>query len=324
MGNLDIELIYLFQNIGDRFIPLMSFFTSLGDGEFYLIVIAAIYWSWNKKHAIKLGIAVFFGSLMNTILKISIRSPRPYWVDSNVVAGSVEHSFGMPSGHAQGSMSFWGMWGILNKKSWFWLISIIFIFFTGLSRSFLGVHFPSQIVVGWVLGFFILLLINRLESPFMNWFKTKRISFQFVIVFITSIFGLCLILIIRLSQADWQVPEEWISRAVIAHEDHSLITPLSLLSPIRDSAILFGFLSGFLILDKYFKFNAGGNVWKRVFRFLVGIALTLTLWYGLGNVVKMFDNLVLSYVLQYSRSFMLGFFITFIWPWLCLKIKLTE
>lgn len=324
MGSLDVELIYIFQGLGSGIKSFMNFFTSLGYGEFYLVVIAAIYWSWNQKLGIRIGIAVLFGSQINTLLKISIRGPRPYWLDSAVIAGGVEHSFGMPSGHAQSSVSFWGMWGVNVQKKWFWFIGIIFIFFTGLSRSVLGVHFPSQVVVGWILGLFFVLLIYIFERSFIDWYKEKNIGYQLIFAFIISSICLVLMYIVRLCQGDWVVPEEWMERAVSAHSDHSIITPLSLLGLFRDSAILFGFLSGSILLERYYTYNAGGVVWKRLLRFILGIVCTLTLWYGLGALTKGVEHVVTTYILQYSRSLLFGFFITFIWPWICIRSKLTD
>jgi len=107
---MDSTLINLWlQNLGDWLYLPMQFFTFMGYQEFYLLFIPIIYWCLEPKMGIRLGVGLMCSAALNGILKLTFHSPRPYWVDQRVRALSTESSFGMPSGHAQNSVVFWGL-----------------------------------------------------------------------------------------------------------------------------------------------------------------------------------------------------------------------
>jgi membrane-associated phospholipid phosphatase len=87
------------------------------------------------------------------VVKHVIDSPRPYQIDSSVIQYATETSSGMPSGHAFLAMIIFGWLWFRHPKSLFLSVSAgVLIFMIGLSRIYLGLHYPSQVLVGWVLG----------------------------------------------------------------------------------------------------------------------------------------------------------------------------
>jgi membrane-associated phospholipid phosphatase len=109
-------------------------------------------WLW----AIGMVISVMGGSLLTLFLKILFRSERP-----NLVTGWIEKiDFGYPSGHAVISILFWGYLGIMlikymsniRLKYLVGIVTILIPLMVGISRLLLGVHFPTDVLGGWVLG----------------------------------------------------------------------------------------------------------------------------------------------------------------------------
>lgn len=89
----------------------------------------------------------------------------------------LENYFSFPSGHATIAVSFYGLLfylfirnsSSLKKKAQFTLSAFIFIFLIGLSRLYLGVHYFSDVIAGYILGFLWLLVsVGTIE-----WMKYK-------------------------------------------------------------------------------------------------------------------------------------------------------
>ena len=108
---------------------------------------------------------------------VTVFGPRPA-IEHLVYAGG----YSFPSGHAMGSMLIFGSLLIicyqrLHSKLLQFVTSMIFIILIlviGLSRIYLGVHYPSDILAGFVLGFGILQFIY----PF---YKQKRFEWRFLL-----------------------------------------------------------------------------------------------------------------------------------------------
>ncbi len=78
----------------------MKFFKYLGIEELYLIALPFLYWCVIAGLGLRVDVIVLFSSGVNFILKIPFRSPRPYWVSTEVKPFWMETPFGIPSGHA--------------------------------------------------------------------------------------------------------------------------------------------------------------------------------------------------------------------------------
>jgi len=115
--------IVLMQSMGAWLAPIMKFFTWLGYPQAYMIFIAVIYWSFDRKLGLRLAIFLPVVASLNSILKQAFHAPRPYWVDPQIKAILVSNGFGMPSGHAQAS-TVWLYAAACLKRRWFWFLAI--------------------------------------------------------------------------------------------------------------------------------------------------------------------------------------------------------
>lgn len=163
---------YITSFRSDNLTSYFKFVTDVGDTLGYLAVllISAILFNTffkNWKYVLQLLIVLSLALSSNLILKQLINRQRP----------TLEHlvtvkTLSYPSGHAMTAMAFYGFFIYLilkfkiNKAFKFAIISVftVLILSIGISRIYLGVHFPSDIIGGFVAGFiwvvFCILILN--------------------------------------------------------------------------------------------------------------------------------------------------------------------
>src|SRR3972149_2859720 len=144
-------IISLQQFRGPALDGLFTFFTFLGDEEFYLLLLPLLFWSVDFTWGARVGFIFLLSAFVNSILKDGFAHPRPYERNPGVKIGDAE-GYGLPSGHAQLSAAAWGSLGLGAIRTWVWIAAAVMAGMVGLSRIYLGVHFPTDVFAGWLLG----------------------------------------------------------------------------------------------------------------------------------------------------------------------------
>ncbi len=124
--------------------------TMLGSGEAYLLMLPFLYWLWNRRRTMQLGVFLMLDLYTNSFLKYLLAVPRPH--EPGVRVLQVVHSPSFPSGHAQGSIFFWGFVGWLSRQRLIRAAVVLIVILIGLSRVYLGVHYPLDVLGGWAIG----------------------------------------------------------------------------------------------------------------------------------------------------------------------------
>jgi undecaprenyl-diphosphatase len=134
--------------------------TALGTGLVVLMIVgvAALFLALTEHRysAILLLVATAGGQLLNTVLKLFYDRPRP----SNIEALTHTMSTSFPSGHAMSAVIVYGtvayLAARLQKKFWerFFTMfaAVIIIVAIAASRVYLGVHYPSDVLAGTIVG----------------------------------------------------------------------------------------------------------------------------------------------------------------------------
>ncbi len=157
-----VRLIVMLQGLGTWLEAPMKFFSFLGTEDFFLVVLPIIYWCISTTLGMQVAVILMVSSSVNYFFKVAFHGPRPYWISSMVKGLASETSFGVPSNHAQSATVIWGIIAAYLRKWWAWLIAILFILLISLSRLYLGVHFPHDVLLGLLLGAGLLWLVLRL------------------------------------------------------------------------------------------------------------------------------------------------------------------
>jgi len=268
---------------------LFTVATFLGEEQFYLVFLPLIYWCLDKRTGIRLAYVFLLSAYVNLFLKDVFAIPRPD--DPRIRFLRRETSPSFPSGHAQGATVVWGYLATQWHNVAFWTIAIVLIFLCSLSRMYVGVHFPQDLVGGIVIGVLYLLAFNWLAT---NWSR------------------------------------KWAKMPLVAKASLWVIVPTGLLiaHPSEDAAVTMGALAGmglgFLLEGKLVGFSADGLWWRRVLRFLVGLILIGAFYVGLKAIFPTEVTPALAPALRAVRYAIVGIIGALAAPWVFVKTTLAE
>ena len=161
------------QGLGEWLRVPMLAITTLGNEQFFILLLPTIYWCFDQMIGLRVGIIFLMGNTINSFFKLLFHNPRPYWISDSVKPYSHETSFGLPSGHAQTAATIWGWLACEIKKRWFTVVALILVFLIGLSRLYLGVHFLTDVVLGWLIGGLLVWAFSAWHGKVGKWLKTK-------------------------------------------------------------------------------------------------------------------------------------------------------
>ena len=285
-----IRIIEQIQSI--RFPLLDAFFktiTLLGNKEFYLIFFPILFWSLDIKLGYRLGLIFLFSAYLNQSLKELFAQPRP--VDLKTGLNLIEAGgYGLPSGHAQMAMVIWGGLALIVKRSWFRLLASLLILLIGFSRIYLGIHFPTDVFGGWLLGALILAAVLLLRRS-IDAIKLNTLSIVISINLITVV--------------------------VMVFQHNEVITSLM--------AAFWGFTLGCLLWCRSIcSFNpATAAVRKKLLRLPLGLVLLFIL-YILLKLIFPAEGSPFYSLFRFLRYGILGFWISFGAPFLFKALHLHE
>lgn len=148
--------------ISDAMTPFIKFITCLG-GTVGIIVVGLIsmFVINDKKNNISFSICLISSTIINNVIKLFFARARP-----NINPLMIENTYSFPSGHSMMSMILYGyliylLYNNFKNKKYRWLLISVFsvlILFIGFSRIYLGVHYVSDVIGGFVLGIAYLIL----------------------------------------------------------------------------------------------------------------------------------------------------------------------
>lgn len=177
-----IKFIQLFSN------PFLDLFfqavTMIGEDAFIIVAITLIYWCVNKKFGYRLGFTYLSSIILNGVVKEIFKIERPFnkeGIRSLRVETATGYSF--PSGHTQGSTTFFTSVMLYFKKTWLYILGTILVLLVMISRLYLGVHTLTDVLGGFILGFLWVFLANKI----MDYVEDGKEHLLFIIIITIAI-----------------------------------------------------------------------------------------------------------------------------------------
>ncbi len=197
-ADYDYAVLSSLHNFAERtngiFTPLFSFVSLLAENGIGLLLIGIILLCFKKTR--KIGVCVFGAVccgiiITNITLKDIIARPRPFTDVTGLynswwqfIGAPMDSGYSFPSGHMTATMA--AMTGLfLNcKKKYSW-IGFLFVILMGISRNYLMVHYPSDVLGGVVAGAIsavVAFYLTRMIYSFLNKYSENQFC-RFILQF---------------------------------------------------------------------------------------------------------------------------------------------
>ena len=277
---IEFEIIKWFQDIGNTFCDILAEgFTFFGEQYMMIVILAFIYFVYNKKMGEAIAYSVFLSLNLNNALKGLVKAKRPFQLEKTIIPKRAHTATGysFPSGHTQGATALYGSIGIRFKNKKLWTAIIVLISLVAISRVYLGVHFPHDVVAGLLVGIACSILGAYLYDKFATNLKKK--------------------MILMLSTAILFVPFTFVFYQ----------PKFSDIEVYRDFytglALFLGFIVALYIENKYVNFDCKSPMKVKLIRYFLGLLIFVVVQMGL-KIVFPEDNIFFD-MLRY-------FFVTFV------------
>lgn len=312
-----IDFLLHLQNIRiahfEMFNKLFLSITILGEHWLPTLVCAIIYWCFDSK----IGMYLFSLNSLNTIFvqvfKMAACVYRP-WVLSDKIhpvpdAVTYAKGYSFPSGHSAMSSSVLGglAFSFRNRKM-LAIGLVLLVLLVGFSRMWLGVHTPQDVVVGLAIGFSLVFVMHFL----LNWAEKNKNRYLYIL------FIMNLIIIGFLAYICYFVkyPVDYLDGKLLVNPERSIA------AAVLCYGYAAGIFNGCLLCRRFFPFDAKeGGIKSRVIRGIIGSLFIVIL---LKTVVLYLFVHTCDYKIAFSLVFIIGFFITGIYPYIFSHIKLNS
>jgi len=285
-----VPILWLQHHFSPELDLLFKVFTWFGNEGFNLLLLPGVYWCVDRVHGVRLAVLFLFSTYVNTVAKTLAHQPRPFQYDPAVKKIVGAGGGGFPSGHTQGTVVIWGYLIHQFRRPWLWWVGGVMLVFVPLSRIYLGVHFPTDLLGAYVIGAVLLFLWFKLEPSVEAWLVRKGAGYQLGAALVGPLF---LILIFT------------------ARETYIL----------GSAGTLMGLGVGVVLERKWLGFEAEGTPIHKVIRFAVGAALLTAVHAGLKDAVSLMGTAPLF---RFGRYFIIGLWISFVSPWVFMKLGLAK
>ena len=153
------------------FVELMAF---IGAESGLLVLILIVMFCWKKEVGQKLALIASCVNLWLTLIKSIVLRPRPFMeypdrvkalvIDAEGAARDVAaQGYSFPSMHSASVAAVYLWLAKEAKKKWLWILAVALTILVGISRSVVGMHYPTDVIAGWILGLAVIGIFKLLD-----------------------------------------------------------------------------------------------------------------------------------------------------------------
>ena len=278
-----------------------SLITHFGEETIFIVLGILFFWCLDKKQGYYLLSIGLLGTIINQFLKLLFRVPRPWVKDPNFTivesARAEATGYSFPSGHTQASVGIFGGIARANSQKWLRILCIALCIFVPLSRMYLGVHTPADVLVSVAVALVLIFgfypVLHKAFSAGKNGKKTMRIFMSAVVAL-----SVAFLLFVHL----YSFPAD--------------IDPHNLDSGMKNAYKMLGCLLGLWLAYEvdmgYTHFDTQAAWWVQIVKVILGLLPILAIKSGLKE--PLYSLIPNTYVADGIRYFLLTAFAGAVWP----------
>jgi undecaprenyl-diphosphatase len=171
-------VLWIQQNLrADALDPIVTAITSLGNAGIFWIILTVLLLIFKKTRKIGLccALALIFDLLaVNIAIKPLVARVRPYVTLPEILPlGHLSQDFSFPSGHSAASLAAaWAIFRTTKRK--FGVPAMILALLIALSRLYVGVHYPTDVICGAIIGAVLAEIAVRIVFSTARKIKERR------------------------------------------------------------------------------------------------------------------------------------------------------
>lgn len=239
------QLIVWLQHLGEGTVLqtilfyLNNFFSFLGEEMICIAVMGFVYWGLDKKRGERIGAAIMLTNVSIGLLKNIFSRVRPWAASGSIDLLRDVDGFSFPSGHSANCTALYPTTAYeFKERKWLKWIAVFVPLLCGVSRCYVGAHWPTDVIVGLATGLLIFALVEAVLRSGFN-----KYVFYFILIAVSSV-GL-----LYCTTNDY----------------------------FNSYGMLIGFVFGLLFEQRFTRFENTGNLWLALLRTAVGGALYFAL-----------------------------------------------
>lgn len=291
-----MQFLYLLEKIR---MPILNEFmlliTHFGEETAFLVAALIVFWCVDKYKGYYMMLVGFAGTIINQFLKLACRVPRPWVKDPNFTileqAREEATGFSFPSGHSQNAVGIFGAIAHTAVTPWIKAVAIAIAVLVPLSRLYVGVHTPADVLVGSAIA---LALVFGLKKPILSRDpKTMKIIIAGMVVM-----SLGLVAYVEL----WRFPADMDS--------------VNLASGFKNAYTMLGCLTGaavvYFVDHRFTNFDTKAVWWAQILKAVLGLLVVLVVKEGMKLPLDALG--VDAYLARAIRYFLVVLTAGCVWP----------
>jgi len=290
-----MEFLYLLEKMRmpvlDEFMLMV---TTLGEETVFLVIAMVLFWCVDKYWGYYTMAVGFVGTIANQFLKLWFRIPRPWVLDENFTileqAREAASGYSFPSGHTQSAVGTFGSIAYNTKNKKLRIAAIVISVLVALSRMYIGVHTPLDVVVSIGIAIILILALH----PLVLGNNQKYIPALLGVMLLLAVGFLCFVEL-------YPFPQN-----IDAH---------NLQSGIKNAYTLLGALLGLTVVyitdEKWLNFSTKAVWWAQILKVAIGLTLVLIVK---GGTKELLNALLGESIGRAVRYFLVVVVAGSLWP----------